>query len=563
VVAFTPMMLAVFAPVLLALALVLATCCANVANMLLARGLARQREIGIRLSTGASRARLVRQLLTEALVIAMLAGVTGAALARLAVDGGQRIFFATAPAEIVKSLRLHSLEPDYRVFLFMLGAAAAAAIGAALVPAFQATRPDLVPALHGEFGARFRASRLRDGLVVFQVVVCAVLLVCGALLYRRAAVFQSRDTGMRQHGVINVAAGDRSTELVAELRSRADVEAVAMAQRAPWYGRLDRTTVIPSGQEGARVAAYNFVSPGYFRMFGIRLKSGRGFTDSEARAAAPVAILSESTAREFWPGEDPLGKTIRATEARERHLDNLPIRGEILVLGVAADVLDGWIFDCRDRSAIYLPASDTNIKQTGEMLVLVRGGEKAGLRRLNQSIAARWPAFDGQVILLSEVLSMQIYPFRAAAWIGWMLGLVAMALSVSGMYGVMSYLVSQRSKEIGIRVALGVSQAGVVALVMRRSGWLAGLGVVIGGVVAGGAVKLLLWWSDRIGILAWDNVALLSGAGLAGAVAMIAALGPSRRAARVDPNIVFEPIRASALRRAMHATGSESRRVCW
>jgi hypothetical protein len=162
----SPMLIAFFSPVLLALGLVLATCCANVANMLLARGLSRQKEIGIRLSVGAGRGRLVRQLLTEALTIAMLAGVVGLLLAKAALDGGQRLFFATAAPELAKLVRLHSLDLDYRVLLFALTVAALAAVSAALLPALQATRPNLVSALRGEFGARFRASRLRDSMVV-------------------------------------------------------------------------------------------------------------------------------------------------------------------------------------------------------------------------------------------------------------------------------------------------------------------------------------------------------------------------------------------------------------
>ena len=175
----------------------------------------------------------------------------------------------------------------------------------------------------------------------------------------------------------------------------------------------------------------------------------------------------------------------------------------------------------------------------GQIFVLVRGGENAGLRRLRERIAILWPDFAGDSIPMSTVLGLQIYPFRAAAWIGWVLGLVAMALSVSGMYGVMTYLVNQRSKEIGIRMALGASPRGVVTMVMRRSLRLAGLGVLIGGVLAGGAVKLLLWWSPGLGVLSWDNFALLSGSMLAGSAAVLAALGPSSRAARVDPNTVL------------------------
>jgi predicted permease len=539
VIAFTPILLFFFAPVLLALGLVLATCCANVANLLLARGLARQREIGIRLSVGAGRARLVRQLLSEALLISLLAGITGLLIARLTLDACLRIFYATAAPEFSSLVRLHSLELDYRVFLFALAASVVAAVGAAVLPALHATRPDLVTALRGEFSTGFRSSRLRDGLVVLQVVVCAVLLVCGALLYRRASVFQAQDTGMRQQGVITVSGGDRTAAIAAEVRLLPDVEAVAVAQRAPWFGRLHQTLVTPSGQSNAQVAAYNLVSPDYFRVFGIGLKSGRLFTEGEARSGAAVAVISQATARAFWPGEDAVGKTLRAVDAAQRHLDTLPLHGDIRVVGVAPDVIHGWVFEGRDRTCIYLPASEAAVKPVGEILTWVRGDETAALKRLRERIVARWPTFEGESMTMSTVLSVQIYPFRAAAWIGWALGLVAMVLSVSGMYGVMSYLVSQRSKEIGIRMALGASPAGVVAMVLRRSLWLSGLGVVTGAALAGGAMKLLLWWSAGLSVLTWDNVALLSGAGLAGGAAVLAAIGPSSRAARVDPNTVL------------------------
>ena len=538
VVAYTPMMLFAFAPVVVALMLVLATCCANVGNMLMARGLARQREIGIRLSLGAGRARLVRQLLTEALVISVLAGFMGIVLARATLDAGQRIFFATVAPEFVKFVRLHSLALDYRVFIFALCVAATAAIGAALLPAFQVTRPDLVSAVRGEL-AGFRASRMRDALVVLQVVVCVVLLVCGVLLYRRASVFQMGDTSMRQQLVINMSAGDRTAEVVRELRAWPDVDSVAVARRAPWFGRLDQTAVSPSGQSNSHVTGYNEVSPAYFRVFDIGLKSGRVFTEEEARNQAPVAIVSQATARSFWPGEDPIGKTILPVESSERHLHNLPVSREFRVVGVAEDVNHGWIFEGRDRSTIYLPTLDVDARQVGQMLVLFRGDENSAVYRLRKWMGERWPTIEAEIMPMSTVLSLQIYPFRAAAWIGWVLGFVAMALSVSGMYGVTSYLVNQRAKEIGIRVALGASPAGVVALVMRHSMFLAGCGVLIGAALAGGIVKLLLWWSAQLGVLAWDNFALLAGAGLAGITATVAAIGPSNRAARLDPNRVL------------------------
>jgi ABC-type antimicrobial peptide transport system permease subunit len=173
------------------------------------------------------------------------------------------------------------------------------------------------------------------------------------------------------------------------------------------------------------------------------------------------------------------------------------------------------------------------------MLALVRRDETAALERLRRWILSRWPLFEAETIPLSTVLSVQIYPFRAAAWIGWMLGLLAMVLTVSGMYGVMSYLVSQRSKEIGIRMALGAAPSNVIGLVMKRSARLAGIGALIGGGFAAVAVKLLLVWSGRLQILGWDNIALLTGVSIAGAAALAAALGPSSRAARLDPNTVL------------------------
>jgi predicted permease len=531
---FHPMMMLVFSPVLLALGLVLATCCANVGNMLLARGLARQREIGIRLSVGAGRGRLIRQFLTEALVIAGLAGVVGVALAQAALDAGQRLFFATAPVEFAKQVRLFSLKADYRVFLFSLGAAALAAVGAALVPALQATRPNLVAALRGEFGGAFRASRVRDAMVVLQVVVCTVLLAGGALLYRRAGVFQTQDDGMRTTGVLSISGDGRSPDFARELRARPDVAAVAEARRAPWFGRLGQTMVIPAGRNDSIAARYNLVSADYFQVMDISLTAGRGFTAEEARQETPVAIVSQSTARAFWPGEDPVGKTVRAVESRERWVKNLPMRGDLRVIGVAKDVTHGGLFDGNDHTCLYVPT-----RQTQFLLALVRGDEAAALLRVRQWMLDRYPGFEGETLPLSVLHEMQIYPFRAAAWIGWIFGLLAMALTISGMYGVMSYLVNQRSKEIGIRMALGSSRSGVVALVMKRSVWLAGMGVAIGGGFAAAGVKLLLMWTSEIRILEWDSIALLAGVAVAGTAGVSAAIGPSSRAARVDPNTVL------------------------
>jgi hypothetical protein len=288
------------------------------------------------------------------------------------------------------------------------------------------------------------------------------------------------------------------------------------------------------------VAGFNFVSPEYFRVFEIPLRRGRLFTNDEARGEAPVAIVSAATADKFWPGQDPIGQMLRPEPSKDRSIVNLDGYTQIQVIGVVPDVMHGWVFDGRDKTCIYLPASAAS-KKASNLLISVRGDEMRAVERLRRLMLERWPLQEAQAVPLRAMLEVQIYPFRAAAWLGWMLGLVAMGLSVSGMYGVMSYLVNQRSKEIGIRLALGAAPSAVVALVMRRSLWLAGGGILIGGALAAGAVKILLWWttSANLTVLTWDSVALLTGAGVAGVAAVLAALGPSSRAARVDPNSVL------------------------
>jgi hypothetical protein len=310
------------------------------------------------------------------------------------------------------------------------------------------------------------------------------------------------------------------------------VEEIAVARQAPWYSRLQQAMVVPAGHTDAVAARYNAVSAGYFKVMGIPVLAGRAFTEEESRTGAPVAVVSQATARAFWPGESPIGKTLRGVDPRE--WDTLPIRGDLRVVGVTADVRHGMVFDKVDDSCIYLPPGDSEV-----LLALVRGDEALGLKHLRQWVVDRWPTFEGEMLPVSDVLNMQVYGFRAAAWLGWGLGLLAMALTISGMYGVMSFLVSQRRKEIGIRMALGASRGGVVGLVLRRSAKLATIGVAIGGGFAAAALKLLVVLTAGIRVLEFDTLALALGVALAGTAALLAAVSPSSRAARVDPNTVL------------------------
>ncbi len=535
-VALTPELVKAFSPVFAAFVLVMIAACANVSNLMLARAAGRQREIGVRLSLGAGRARLVRQLLTESLLIAILAGLTGIALAQSTLELGQRLFFATLPSEFAKVVRLVPLALDYRVFLFVLAAATAATLLFGLVPSLQATRTVLVGALRGEFGGRLRASRLRDALVVSQVTVCLVLLVCAATLFRNSDTFQKRDVRLRVDGVVHVSTDDaRIRRRAAEqLAAQPGVAGVAAVYHAPLYGRLRQITVTPSGAAEVVAAGYNFVSPEYFRLLEVPILRGRGFAPEESAAEAPVAIVSESTARRFWPGQDPLGKTIRVENLDRRYVDRLPEFTQVQVIGIARDVISGWVGDGLDPTCLYFPTSLAG-KHARDLLARGRPGDPGFALALRAALSGRWPDAGFQIVPLEQPLAVQIYPFTAAAWIGWLLGAVALVLTVSGMYGVMAYLVSQRTKEVGIRIALGATPTMVLRLVMRHSVKLTCAGLAVGLALSLAASRLLIAAVELLKMVLWDPVAVVASLALVAAAALLAAYFPSRRASCLDP----------------------------
>jgi predicted permease len=535
-IAYTPKMVPVFSPIFAAFVLVLLAACANVSNMMLARATTRQREIGVRLSLGAGRWRLIRQLLTESLLLAVAAGATGMGIAHLTVDLGQKLFFSTVPAEFAKVVRLVPLTLDYRVFVFVMAAAGVATVAFGLLPSLQATRIGLVPALRGEFGARVSASRLRDALVISQVTVSLVLLVSAAILFRNSRTFQSRDVGLQVRDVVHVDGDDGALRKLAVERLAAEpgVAEMAAVWRVPLYGRLREIAVTPSGAAERTTAVYNFVSPEYFHLFGVPVLRGRGFTADEAGSEAPVAIVSEETARRFWPGEEALGKSLRIERANRRFQDELPGFSEVQVIGIAKDVSSGWVFDGIDRAILYLP-THPNAKHGTELLVRGQGTSNATVATVRTLLSRHWPQAPWAVIPMKDVLAVQIYPFRAASWVGSLLGAVALLLTVSGMYGVMAYLAGQRTKEIGIRIALGATPAMVLRLVLRHSVMLIAAGLGTGLALSLGATKLLVSVIEIPNILFWDTGAAAAGLALVTAAALLAAFFPSRRASRVDP----------------------------
>ncbi|SPE28399.1 conserved membrane hypothetical protein [Candidatus Sulfopaludibacter sp. SbA3] len=518
--------LAVFSPLVVVFGLVLVICCANVTNMMLARALARQREIGVRLSLGAARGRLIRQLLSENLLLTGLAGLTGLLVSSLGLGAAQRLLVATLPRSYAGLVSLTPLTVDRRVLLFLLLAAAVTTVVSGLAPALQGTSISLVGALCGEFSARFRSSRLRHALVVSQIAVCLLFLVLAGILLRNSANLQQTEVGYDTRGIVSPfifgrAQDGGAVKLARQLAAQPWVDAVGAAMRAPLSGKVRSLLLTPAGHPSAMYSGYNRVSPEYFDMLHIPILRGRNFTAEESRGEASVAIVSAATARLFWPGQEAVGKTIDA-----------PGTGRTVVIGIAKDVVSGMLFQGADASMVYLPISFAS-PHASTLLVHSRTDSATARELMENLLSTVLPDRGSLAVALEDSFVLQVYPFRAAMAIAFLLGVVALLLTVSGMYGVMSYLVSQRAREIGIRMALGATPGSVIGLVLSQSGRLALVGIAFGLAASFALAKLLgaVFFMVRTGDLA------AYGTGLAAVVlaTLAAAWFPSRRAARIDP----------------------------
>jgi predicted permease len=541
--------LAVLSPVFAAFALVLLTACANVSNVMLSRAIARHKEIAVRLSLGASRARLVRQLLTEGLLIACIAGAVALAIALWMLRAGMAVLFGTLPPSIAALVRVAPLTLDWRVFLFAFAAAAAATLVFALMPALQATRAQLTDALRGQRTGTLRGSRLRGALVTAQVAVSLVLVVTALTLARNGAVVGSIPLGFQPEGVFSVnVRGERDEHplverLAASLAGDPRVAQVAVTGGNPFFIRSRAVAASPSESPASGGTRFTFVSPDYFPMLRIPIERGRGFSLAEAAASVRVAIVSRATANAFWPGVDPIGRTIRIERPEGRPVQEIAGYTEVTVVGVAGDVVSGFMVDGRDTGHIYLPMTAADPHAVALLVKpRVAGGlDPRALQEVFRRVSPEPEVFEP--IPLAEMKATQMYPLRAAAWIGAVLGLVALALSLAGLYGVLSFTISQRTREIGIRMALGASGAAVVRLVMGQSVRLAAAGALAGAAMAYAALAFLRSVISLRMISFLDPAPFAAGLLVIAAAALAAAYAPARRATRVDP---AETLRAEA-----------------
>jgi len=320
------------------------------------------------------------------------------------------------------------------------------------------------------------------------------------------------------------------------LSGDARVRSVAVTSGNPLFNPGRIVSASAAHREGSARTPLTFVSPEFFSMLRIPIAQGRGFRADEAQAAAPVAIVSSATAAALWPHDDPIGQTIRLERAEGRTGDDLPDYREAIIVGTVRDIVSGIMLVGPDRGHIYLPMTPANPHATA---ILVRGQTERGLGPEVLQQIFRRVVPDPQVfeaVPLSDMRDLQVYPLQAASWIASLLGAVALLLSVSGLYGVLTYVLSQRRKEIGIRMALGATARAVVTLVLRQSARLAGIGLAIAGVATFVVLTGLMAAIELRNISFIDPCAFATGFLIVALATALGAFLPARRAARIDPS---------------------------
>jgi len=520
--------------------LVLLITCANVANLLLARAARRRKEVAIRLTLGATRSRLIRQLLTESILLAVVGGLAGLILNFWLVN----LLTALKPAvPLPVNVEFHT---DWRVLSFTLLLSVLAGIIFGLIPALQASKHDLVPALKDhsqQLGDRRRMFSLRNALVIGQVALSIVVLIGAGLFLRSLNHARAIDPGFDAEHVLtlsfNTAAqkydATKAEQFYQQLTNRVQalpgVQSVSVAQSAPlsyFYSPAISSPVFVEGHEPPQgedppFVGNNAIGPNFFRTLGVPLLSGREFTDRDREGAPRVAIVNETLVRDLFPNTNPIGQRLRV-------LLRQPSSWEIV----------GVVKDSKYRSLgedpmpyIFLPylqnpqpAMAVHVRTSGNP-----GEVAAAVRREVQALDPNLPAFH--VMSLADNIDISLFPSRFGAVLLGVFGFLALLIASIGIYGVMSYGVSERTHEMGIRMALGARASDVLRLVISQGMWLALIGVAIGAGLAWGVTRVVKSYLYDVSVtdpLTFIGIALL----LIG-VALLACYVPARRATKVDP----------------------------
>ena len=519
--------------------IVLIIACANVAGVLLARATARRQEMALRLAIGAGRGRLIRQLLTETLLLFVLGGLTGLVLARV-MTSVLVSRLPTLPFPVSLSLTL-----DGRVIAFTAALSFVAALLSGLAPAVDASKADVLPGLRND-APRVGRLRLRHAFVIGQVAFSIALIIPAGLFVRALHRAASIDPGFDSHGVelmsIDLTQGGYTSttgrpfvrELVDRVRLLPGVQAATVASVLPGGFEVRRELLsVPGGSstsQGFVTVDWNVVEPGYFATLRTPIVAGRDFTADDRDGTPPVAIVSESAARQFWPGENAVGKNLLQPTWGPQGPTS-PMR-TLLVVGVARDIQSSSVIDGLARAWVYAPFQQ---QYSSSMTIVARttGGQRIAdeLRALLASMNPNLPVISAQT--LDDSVALGLAPQRAAASVAGSLGLVGVMLTGIGIYGVMAYAVTRRTREIGIRLALGARRADVIRMVLREGLSLTAIGSAIGVILAAALSRVLAGF--LFGIPPIDPMTFAGTTVLFTLIGVAACCVPVLRATRIDP----------------------------
>ena len=516
---------------------VLLIACANVANLLLARATAREKEMAIRTAMGAGRWRVVRQLLTESVVLSSAGGALGLLIAFWGIDALRALDPGNIP-------RLQNVGLDARVLVFTFAVAVLTGVLFGMAPALRSSKINLSETLKegGRGLVEGGHRRLRNALVVAEIALSLVLLIGAGLLIRSFGRVQQVEPGFVAQGVLSMRmsvagtsfAGERGVvfyqELLERVRRLPGVESAGAASILPLGGGIGWGSItvegyVPTSGQSLIQADQRIASTGYFETMKVPLVGGRLFSEQDAKDSAPVAIIDENMARTYWPGADPLGKRLKPGDAE----DDTPW---LEVVGVVANVKQ-YALDTDSRVTFYRPQLQN---PSGTMYVVARtsvdpAGLTAAVTREVRAMDPNVPIYDVKTMeqRLSESLARRRFAMLALG----LFALVAMILAAVGIYGVMSYTVAQRTREIGVRMALGAQGRDVLRLVIARGMALAVAGVGAGLVAAFALTRALS--SLLYGVSATDLATFAGVPVLLALVSLLACYVPARRATKVDP----------------------------
>jgi predicted permease len=521
--------------------LILLIACANVANLLLARSTIRRREIAVRLALGATRARLVTQLLTESSLLGLVGGVLGLLLAPWLVD----LLLTFQPNSWVVQPVVGDVL-DARVLTFTLGVSLFSGLLFGLIPALQASRPDLLPALKDEgamLNQRERFLSPRNTLVIAQVALSLIVLVCAGLFIRSLRNLLAIDPGFQPEKVLladielpaskyDEAKGRALFQQLAEkLKALPGIEAVTTASITPLSGSISMSSYI---LEGATVEPGNMptakngnVGPGYHELMGISLVAGRGFTEQDRAGAPGVAIINETFARQSFPNENPVGK----------RMSRGPGNPWLEIVGVARDTKNISLTE-KQEPYFYLSLEQQPYHSYQRVLIRAQKDAASLTPAVREAVKSLDPALSTfKAATLAQELRNSIASARMATSLAALFGVVALLLAGIGLYGVISYSINSRTREIGIRMALGAESRDVLRLVIGQGMKITLIGVAIGLIAAFGLTRLIA--SSLYNVSAADPLTFALIALLLTVAAFLSCYLPARRATKIDPMIAL------------------------